>query len=105
MAHGSCRSCGASIVAGLVVDLLNPKTALFLLAILPQFVEPAPGGPQQRIVVLGACVVLMAFVVDAGYALLGGTVGRLGIGTAGARAAELLSGGTFLVLAGWTVFA
>ncbi len=92
-------------LSGLLVDLLNPKTALFLLAILPQFVDPAPGVSGHRILVLGACVVVMAFVVDGGYALLAGAAGRLGIGGVGARAVELVSGGTFLGLAAWTLLA
>ncbi len=92
-------------LSGLLVDLLNPKTALFLLAVLPQFVDPTPGASGHRLLVLGACTVLMAFVVDGAYALLAGAAGRLGIGGVGARVAEVLSGGTFLALAGWTLLA
>ena len=61
---------------GLVVNLLNPKTALFFFAFLPQFVEPHTGTANAQILVLGASFVLIALCTDSTYALLAGTVGR-----------------------------
>lgn len=54
---------------GVLVDLLNPKTGLFFLAFLPQFVDPARGPVTSQVLVLGVCFVLLAGVVDTCYAL------------------------------------
>jgi threonine/homoserine/homoserine lactone efflux protein len=60
---------------GAVVNVLNPKTALFFLAFLPQFVEPSRTGWTQ-VVVLGVTFVVLGFLSDGLYALAAGTVGR-----------------------------
>lgn len=61
---------------GYLVNLLNPKTALFFYAFLPQFVDPARGAVTEQILVFGVLFVLLAFCTDSLYALLGSTVGR-----------------------------
>jgi threonine/homoserine/homoserine lactone efflux protein len=55
---------------GLVVNLLNPKTALFFFAFLPQFVNPARGSVTGQTLLLGALFVGMAIITDSMYALL-----------------------------------
>lgn len=55
---------------GLAVNLLNPKTALFFFAFLPQFVDPARGNVIRQNLLLGAVFVGMAIVTDSLYALL-----------------------------------
>lgn len=60
---------------GFVVNVLNPKVALFFLAFLPQFVDPAPGRVWLQIAVLGAIFVVIGVLSDGMYALLGGTFG------------------------------
>src|SRR5512138_516259 len=55
---------------GLVVNLLNPKTALFFFAFLPQFVNPDKGNVTVQTLMLGAIFVGMAIVTDSLYALL-----------------------------------
>jgi threonine/homoserine/homoserine lactone efflux protein len=66
----------AVYVQGVVVSVLNPKTALFFLAFLPQFVDPARGHVTAQMLVLGATFVALALISDGAYALLAGTVGR-----------------------------
>jgi len=58
-----------------LVQVLNPKVALFFLAFLPQFVDPSRGAAWTQIVVLGATLALLGLFTDGLYALLGGTAG------------------------------
>lgn len=60
---------------GFFVNLLNPKTAVFFLAFVPQFVDPARGTTGQ-ILVLGALFVLLGTISDGLYATTFGSVGQ-----------------------------
>jgi threonine/homoserine/homoserine lactone efflux protein len=55
---------------GFAINLLNPKTALFYFAFLPQFVDPARGNVTAQTLMLGGLFVGMAFITDGLYALL-----------------------------------
>lgn len=59
-------------LAGLLVDLLNPKTVLYFVALLPQFIDGGSGSVVQQSLVLGGCVVGLAVLFDGGYAALAG---------------------------------
>jgi threonine/homoserine/homoserine lactone efflux protein len=53
----------------IVVQLLNPKVALFFLAFLPQFVDPERGPVWTQVLVLGAILGSLGFLMDCTYAV------------------------------------
>jgi threonine/homoserine/homoserine lactone efflux protein len=63
---------------GAMVNILNPKTAIFFLAFLPQFVDAERGAVWSQALVLGLVFVALGFVSDSLYALAaGGAAGLL----------------------------
>src|SRR5215210_7896348 len=87
---------------GVIVNVLNPKTALFFLAFLPQFVDPARGAAWVQILLLGATFVTLALCSDGLYAVLSGTAGgwlrRKMKGAAFRRRQRYVSGGVLIAL-------
>ena len=80
---------------GVVVNVLNPKTALFFLAFLPQFVD-RDRTVWTQIAVLGLCWVVLGLMSDGAYALAGGTIGSFL--RRRRRAVRYASGGIFVGL-------
>jgi len=66
-----------AFVRGMVVNVLNPKTALFFLAFLPQFVDTSRGGVWSQVLVLGLVLAGLGLVSDSLYALAAGSVSGL----------------------------
>ena len=84
---------------GVLVNLLNPKTALFFLAFLPQFVDPARGHATLQIFELGVLFALMGWVSDSIWATIAGTFGaRLRGNVRLGRAQRKVSGGVLIAL-------
>lgn len=84
---------------GILVNLLNPKTALFFFAFLPQFVDVSQGSIAGQIMVLGLILVVMGIFSDGLYALLAGAIGNWLRGNLGfLRAQRYFAGGVFILL-------
>ena len=61
---------------GFVVNLFNPKTAIFFLAFLPQFVDPARGALHWQILGLGLTFMGLGMITDGMFALAAGAAGE-----------------------------
>ena len=60
---------------GFVVNLLNPKTAIFFLSFLPQFVDPTRGAVHWQILILGLTFMGLGILSDGMFALVAGAAG------------------------------
>ena len=64
------------VVQGIVVEMLNPKTLLFFVAFLPQFIDTDKGNVTLQMLILGAIVPLTALPSDLVVSFAGGAVTR-----------------------------
>jgi threonine/homoserine/homoserine lactone efflux protein len=84
---------------GAVVNVLNPKTALFFLAFLPQFVDPGRGPVALQAAVLGATFVALAVLSDSTYAVVAAALADRVRDSRRARLVRrYVSGGIFVAL-------
>jgi threonine/homoserine/homoserine lactone efflux protein len=89
---------GAVFRQGVVTNVLNPKVALFFLAFLPQFVDPARGDPVAQIVALGLLFDVQGTLVNVIVALAASRAGAALRRGRGARVLQRVTGGVFLLL-------
>lgn len=82
-----------SFVEGVLVNLLNPKVAIFFLAFLPQFVDPEQGSAGVQVLVLGAVFMVIASLLDLVYVFTAGLIGQR------LRGGRRFAGGVYLALA------
>ena len=89
------------LIQGVVLNVLNPKVAIFFLAFLPQFVDSTSPNPAFQTFVLGMTLVIIGLLSDSIYAIIGGGLGDLFRRRLGAaRATRLTAGFTYVALAG-----
>ena len=95
-----------SFVQGVVVNVLNPKTALFFIAFLPQFVDRDAGSVAAQLLVLGLVFVALAVVSDSLWALAAGSAAsRLRSSPRFLAARRYVSGSVFVGLGAVTALA
>ena len=93
------RTQRATYAQGVVVNVLNPKTALFFFAFLPQFVDVAAGAVAFQIALLGLVFVTLGILSDGLWAVAAGTAaGWLRGNVRFLRAQRYVSGTTLLGL-------
>ena len=84
---------------GIIVNILNPKTALFFFAFLPQFVDASRGSVALQILVLGTLFAVMGITSDSLWALFAGSVAlRLNRNSHWNRTQRYVSGGMLISL-------
>ena len=98
---GSSRYSIASVFRqGLLTNLLNPKMALFVLALFPQFVQPSAGSVAVQIMLLATVLNLIGIVVNGAVIMTASRLGRMFAGRGRwQRAPRLLLGTVFAGLA------
>jgi threonine/homoserine/homoserine lactone efflux protein len=67
--NGSKVSAAQAFRQGILVDVLNPKVAIFFMAFLPQFVRPDHGNQAMQLFGLGALVILVAIPVESFFVI------------------------------------
>ena len=82
---------------GLVVNLLNPKTIVFIFAFIPQFVDVGAGHVWLQILLLGLTFAGLGLMSDSLYAIVAGTVADRLRGTPLVARIERWFGGTVLI--------
>jgi threonine/homoserine/homoserine lactone efflux protein len=91
---------------GIIVNVLNPKEALFFLAFLPQFVDPSRGHVAGQILFLGVLLAILGVTSDSLWALFAGTLAHWLRGNARwMRTQRYVSGGMLISLSLATAFA
>lgn len=84
---------------GVMVAVFNPKTALFFLAFLPQFISPSLGSPGLQAFVLGLVYTVLGMLTDSGYAVVAGGLGqRLARNVRFLQGQRYFAGSVFVVL-------
>jgi len=93
------KSLRAAFYQGITVNVLNPKTAVFISAFLPQFIDAGRGSVTAQIFLLGAILVTIGAMSDLTYALLAGKAGKwLRRNVLPLRTQRYLAGGVYLGL-------
>jgi threonine/homoserine/homoserine lactone efflux protein len=84
---------------GVIVNVLNPKTAIFFFAFLPQFIDPDRGPIALQTALLGVVFIAIGMLSDTTYAVAAGALGaRLRDHPRFARRRQRLSGGIYVGL-------
>ena len=83
---------------GFIVNLLNPKSAIFFVAVLPQFVDRTRGAPWVQVLILGAIFLTVAVISDGAWVLCAGWVSTRLRSRRAQRIESTLSGAVLIAL-------
>lgn len=100
---GDAFDAGRPFFRGLVSNLLNPKAALFYVALLPGFLRPAAGPISGQILILGSLHILISMTIHAA-AVFGAASAATRMSPQGARLFRLVLAGGLAALAVWFLF-
>ncbi|RNB56937.1 LysE family translocator [Brevibacillus gelatini] len=86
-----------------LIEVMNPKTALFFLAFFPQFISPSAGSVSGQFLLLGAIFLALAFVSDSLYAMLAAGISKRMKGSA--KLQNRVTGYVYIALGVFSAFA
>jgi threonine/homoserine/homoserine lactone efflux protein len=88
---------------GFIVGATNPKSVVFFVAVLPQFVDYSAGAIPLQLATLGALFLAIALASDSGWALIAGTARHWFAGSPRRIAALGTTGGMMMIGLGGTL--
>lgn len=89
-----------------LVEVMNPKTALFFLAFFPQFISPSAGSVSVQFLLLGAIFIILAFISDGLYAFLAASIRKRVVGSnASSKLLNRITGYLYIALGVFSAFA
>ncbi|WP_188067549.1 LysE family translocator [Brevibacillus brevis] len=89
-----------------LVEVMNPKTALFFLAFFPQFIAPTAGSVTVQFLLLGSIFIILAFISDGLYAVLAASMRKRIVGsTASSKVMNRITGYFYIALGIFSAFA
>ncbi|MGF9910938.1 LysE family translocator [Brevibacillus porteri] len=89
-----------------IVEVMNPKTALFFLAFFPQFISTTAGSVTVQFLLLGTIFIILAFVSDGLYAVLAASMRKRIVGsTASSKVMNRITGYLYIALGIFSAFA
>ncbi|TQR38962.1 LysE family translocator [Brevibacillus brevis] len=89
-----------------LVEVMNPKTALFFLAFFPQFIAPTAGSVTVQFLLLGTIFIILAFISDGLYAVLAASMRKRIVGsTTSSKVMNRVTGYFYIALGIFSAFA